>query len=1376
MKLEDFLPKYPSIEDSVINPYKGQDFNEAIYKKKEFYDNKLEEYEDIPTEAGILLKHQQTIAKYMSSNTPYSGVLLLHEMGSGKCVHPDTIVYFSESPDKPRKKITINDLHREYKQYKRMDRDGGEWSTPRTKLYTSSIDDEKNQITGEIISLYRQRVSEQLVRVVFTDESSLLITKNHKILTEKGWSSIHNGLLGISGMAYKENGDCIRIVSMFPVYYNGFVFDLEVDKYHNYIANGIITHNTCSAIGAIEQIKRERGSINKAVVITKGDRSSANFQRDLMFTCTMKEYIPDNYEELEGRKKTIRVKKKISTFYTFKTYKAFSNELENMPDDDIIKNFSNCIFVIDEIHNVRIQDKVSVYEQFHKLLHLAKNTKTVLLSGTPMVDSPAEIASIMNLILPLDKQLPTEDAFMAEYMSGSKLSERGKDKLYEAVKGRVSFLRSLQSDVKKNFVGHVIGQLKLLVVNDLKMSEFQTEHYKRAWEQEKQAVYADPSDASLFVYPDGSWGATGYAKYMGDVSKKSKVKPIDEFIKGEDVATTLKNIKKYSVSYYNTIKYILKNPKKLGFCFITAVHGSGSKLFAHLLELCGFIKAGKSPGKNEVKRRYILVTEETSSNELSRNLAVFNSPDNIDGDYIQLIIGGDIVKEGFTFKNIQFEFILTPDFNYTGVSQALARGIRLNSHRDLIARLARDMPDKGPSLARDIKVDIFQNVSIPRDNTPSIDLKKYEVSEMKDMQINSIVRLLMTSSFDCALNYRRNLITNKMYDNTRECNYTQCNYDCRGIDNNYLATELKKDELDYSTYQLYYSNEKITEIYNKIIKIIQKYTIVTTDTIVSELKDVYSEDDVKVALGNIVDYDASGYIYESSLKLKKSNLQQIISSIQDIFKHNFSLNYGKIIKIINSPSKAGPGQSPGYTEYEILDALNTIIEENVIMRSKYGIKMVLREEDDVYFLSRQFDNTQKTDVFYADKITLDDSTTNEKLISSVCNKTRPLLVEKVINNASILSMLPLKTQEIILEECLSMYDEIEDKKMKENVDKIVDRYISYLAKDEEDNLISTLLEKSEPNNAIVCDKGVFERKKRCMNGETKVWTDCEKVINENIEEDIKGAEYGIIGKKNSIMDAFCLSQVDKMDDVDSRKINVGRVCKTIPKKDLALYVLKLKDLPFKKVASTNLKQDVLNINGDIPVDTLTEEDMMRILWWNRQTTRDICDGLEGYLNDRNLVFQDTQCGSPKKKKEGKEGKDAGSKEDGKDGKDKKKDIGAFNIYVYKDIDNKHDKKADLVKVKGEMIHGNKGTWTIAYKGKKPVVYFNIQNDTVMDVIFSPYYAKQKELMTIAIRKAVQDGAKVSIASKHKLKIKFLEEFGFIKESDDNNTVKMIYRK
>jgi hypothetical protein len=159
------------------------------------------------------------------------------------------------------------------------------------------------------------------------------------------------------------------------------------------------TGKTCTAIAAIEQLRYEKSShIKRALIFAKGARLIKNFIQELLFTCTDGRYIPDNFKVLTDLEKVRRVRKITSEFYNFFTFEKFAKYLTKLSDRDIIDQFSNSIIVIDEVHNIREKmekhqnkdydffkkESFDVYKQFHRMFHLIKYSKILLMSGTVM--------------------------------------------------------------------------------------------------------------------------------------------------------------------------------------------------------------------------------------------------------------------------------------------------------------------------------------------------------------------------------------------------------------------------------------------------------------------------------------------------------------------------------------------------------------------------------------------------------------------------------------------------------------------------------------------------------------------------------------------------------------------------------------------------------------------------------------------------------------------------------------------------------------------------------------------------------------------------------------------------------------------------------
>lgn len=574
------------------------------------------------------------------------------------------------------------------------------------------------------------------------------------------------------------------------------------------------TGKSCSAFAVTEKIKTENSSIKGALILARGQGLIDNLINELVFKCTKGQYIPEDYESLTKLEKKIRVKKMISGFYDFETFAVFAKKISKWTDERIISEYSNLVIIIDEVHNLRLTDEgedkdIKTYENIHRFLHLVKNCKILLMSGTPMKDQPEEIATIMNLILPLNKQLPTDKDFVDQYLKKEdgilKVREDKEESLKNHLNGYISYLKSMQSDdVRKKFIGEEVGNLKFFKVDIDQMSDFQgkiyTEAYKSDTSDEKEqklkksGVYSNSRQATLFVFPDGSYGSDGFKKYVKIFTTETKVKgkkvvkrsynlskELLNVISGSSKEESLEKLKKFSSKYHRAISQILAHPDQNCFVYNELVEGSGSILFGKLLDFFGIT--------NEV----ITTKTAESSAKINRIISTFNKPENKNGSNLRVIVGSSVIGEGFTLNNVQQIHILTPYWNYSETEQAIARGIRLNSHKDLL----KDGP---------VTVDIYQHVSIFKpesgEKVPSIDLKMYLTSEDKDLAIKGMERILKEAAVDCEINKTRNI---RYDENTRDCDYNECEYTCQGVS----EKDYKDDTL---TFNLYYSDNLIQKI------------------------------------------------------------------------------------------------------------------------------------------------------------------------------------------------------------------------------------------------------------------------------------------------------------------------------------------------------------------------------------------------------------------------------------------------------------------------------------------------------------------------------------------------------------------------------------
>ena len=1059
--LYNFLPIYPEFDEDV-GEILGKDYiengnpNFNIYRKKEFYDNRLEKIELKPERPGQLMKHQIIISRFLSSNTPYKGILLMHEPGTGK---------------------------------------------------------------------------------------------------------------------------------------------------------------TCSSVGAIEKIKNETNQYDGALILMRGSNLINNYINELVFVCTCREqddsrkcinspYMPENYyaENITEEQRKRRINAEIKKFYDFETFGVFSKKISKMRTDLIKKRYSNKIIVIDETHNLRMTDEdEKQYNIIHQFLHTVENCKIILLTGTPMVDKPEEIASIMNLILPLDKQLPTQEAFAKEFLKRdsenkniSVLRKSKAEDLKNYVHGYVSYLKAMKSDVRKTYVGDLnIGIFNLYSV---RMDEFQSEVYKPLYtadkeSSEKTGVYNNSLQSTLFVFPDKSYGSEGFDRYMETKKIKSRIRDTersvfslkmalrDEIIKGtENNMERLERLKKYSVIYADCIRKLINpNDKSNHFIYIKLVKGSGAILFSKLLELFGFreSKGGYNKGLN-----YSIITNATTTDKENLNiLKTFNSSANMDGKYIKVIIGSKVISEGITFKNVQNIHIFTPSWNFSETDQAIARGYRLFSHLDL------------ERSGIDVNVNIFLYCAIPEDGdiNSSIDYQMYNVSKDKDLSIKSIEKAIKEASFDCALNKTRNSFPDSM-DMSRECNYKKCNYKCDGVPDEYIDNienieNIDVNELDISTYNLYYNGDEINKIISVIVDIFEDYNIVF---------------------------------------IKTDNLFRIISD--KMKDYNISL-------------------------YMMLSAIIKMSTNNLTMVDRLGYNCFFRFDNNMLYATHNLkNNTNFFDSYYVENFPLqkevDLSLFNDKIeelyYSTIPKLFNSLKTEKDISKKrEILYKFPLDTQEFLLETAILSEERAVGNLELRNF--LLDEFRPFIIRmDDEKIIVSTLTENL-----------------RCLDIEDRKessWRDCseenKRKVKEKTEEkktEYRENPYGYYGLLDRTSDKFSIVdiiaekdkiKIAKSGKIDTRRTRKGKACDPSWKhKELLILINKIKlpypenfDKKLTKKSETDLDKEYDNNKYKEIQDSFTKEefetmskdDKLRLLYWGSSGKESIkkakiCSTIQKWFKDNNLL-------------------------------------------------------------------------------------------------------------------------------------------------------------
>ncbi len=698
---------------------------------------------------------------------------------------------------------------------------------------------------------------------------------------------------------------------------------------------GIGTGKTCVSSAVIENFKNVTVGGKKrkpALVLVKNDGLAKLYRQMIVQVCTTEgTYVAEQKKEGEMMKEeTIkrRLKASVNETYEIKTYETFSTITQGQKriakkfSDEEVAEYSNRIIVLDESHSLR-KDNTS-YQVIHNLLHRVTDCRIIIMSGSPYVDDISEISTQLNLLLPLDKQLPTGTKFNSRYFDKQGIL-RHEDELFDHTVGIVSFIRSSNIDSRRVDNGDTESYQTLKPVYPNIMSQVQFEAWKQAIakdEKKRDPALRDGRDASNFVYPkivdsgdekkiDGT--ITGGAAFKRYFIKRVRTQGGDKLTYGfpndKATASLLKNafrddLATYSTKFKSIIDDIITHPNDLIFVYTDEfVRNAGAILFGLCLGLQPNMRKVNTDKQimvsSTVERRFVVFTGSSSKEEINKMLAQINRPENINGDYCQVVIASEVLGIGYTFKNFTRFHSLTPTWNPPTIDQAEGRVYRFGAHSAL------------PPERR--QVDFFNHVAVTEDtDIETTDIRVQRLADAKEYKFAQIRRFLKVVAFDCPANYRRNVLPDDV-DKSRECDYTDCNYKCYQYPDEFI------DDTDR----------------------VWRYTI-PEDDVLSQSFDAYYARDIVASLR-----------------------QQILELFSTSY---FSLTLGTMIELTESKPIL------------LLQALDSIISNRVPIKNRYGFITYLKEDGDVYFLEDNMNlTTSYANSFYTAQPFVIEKTTADTL-------------------------------------------------------------------------------------------------------------------------------------------------------------------------------------------------------------------------------------------------------------------------------------------------------------------------------------------------------------------------------------------------------------
>jgi len=714
------------------------------------------------------------------------------------------------------------------------------------------------------------------------------------------------------------------------------------------------TGKSCEVLGFTEYAREElekakvnpanadekAGHFKRVIVLVKGPAQKNEFRNQLACKCSDGNYVDNDLVKKAGSETTQKknlthmIKKAgyyVTTYQTFATY--INKHYTELDDERIAEDYSDVIFWVDEGHNLIVDDsgkrkkkkKDETYHTIWRVFHLARRSKRIISTATPMINTENELGSLLNLILPRDGDLPTDYDYrnapgndirvlfpklpynpetatydqMADYFRGQfpqdyDFKTATLRDLEPFMRGRVGFIRAnntgaipVEQGIDYDDIYEIGGmkyqsQLKIYATS---MTEHQNKGYQLAKTSvrknvgkslgdsdriEKGSDFSIPErQASNFVFPDG---------YSGNGEEKDKTKnkvaiPEDDASGSEDDIDELENVaskEKKAFKRYVTVKgdtftaseelkpwlKDLRYIKSLGCkfaeiinlvknepgnCFVYGEYVSGSGLItlALCLEGMGFTRYNESGsmftgmGPDTVKPvcsgaeaeastrkvradikpalRYAIYTKATSDSKFQSMMEAMNSYENRHGDYIKVFLTSRVGRDGININNVLQIHLVGSEWNQSTSYQAISRGLRATSQDDLLAeeRIKAIQRGEDPENVV-IPVKIYKHAAVPLDDSNlGIDLQMYRISEYKDRTIKRLMRIMKQCAIGCQIHYQRN-VRDTDVDGSPTCDYDTCRYQC---------VDPAPDYVDYSTYDVLYSEETIKDVINELINI-----------------------------------------------------------------------------------------------------------------------------------------------------------------------------------------------------------------------------------------------------------------------------------------------------------------------------------------------------------------------------------------------------------------------------------------------------------------------------------------------------------------------------------------------------------------------------
>ena len=461
------------------------------------------------------------------------------------------------------------------------------------------------------------------------------------------------------------------------------------------------------------------------------------------------------------------------------------------------------------------------------------------------------------------------------------------------------------------------------------------------------------------------------------------------------------NLKHYSAKYYKLlqlIKDIVLHKHGKIFIYHHFVNNSGVAFIQSILQMNGMLFMDEQPinsslcskcyntlqshnknTKHEFNAiRFMMVTGDISKSQIYKNLNKFNSVNNINGDYIKIILGSKAIRESYNLKGIQHIMITHSPDNISELIQIIGRAIRKNSHIDL------------PSSQRHTSIYVLVSSIDNKLNHLSKYPYSFEEARYKaKINIYKQIQELENIFFNISVDYLINFNINKRKEPKLIGDNFKQNYE---LYDKYINNIYNQNLLNTNTFNTYYIDEEI-DIIKSIIKriFIEVQNVLNYNDLLKLVKDppfqIYTNTKLLSESSFILALDSLIYKNDNIIKIIKN--KKSTSIINSIYNNSEQIIVGLDYKeyIINN-----------YNEYFVLTPYNVTTNTDILFRQNYNYEKSININLNSYLAEAE--NIINYDLIY--ESFKNDYNTNNTIFSDHINNYsfsfNKYLVELIIEN------------------------------------------------------------------------------------------------------------------------------------------------------------------------------------------------------------------------------------------------------------------------------------------------------------------------------------------------------------------------------------------